>query len=497
MFSFKNIGQISNLVGVNKITKLCLDNNKISKIENLSELVNLKWLDLSFNQIQQIEGLETLTEIENLSLHNNEISKVEGMDNLSKLNCLSLGKNRIDHLDSTAEYLHEFRHLRMVSLAGNPIESHVLYRSRMLAYIRNLKYLDNRMVLASEVTKARDESKEQMMPIDEKDLKKDEEAAAKKAAEEDNKHYETLNCPNENTYFQEIYAMEPEGTTRSIVALLEVDALRERVKDPIDKFREDFNGVCKEMADKMKELRKRRDQNERDFNSTLSVAKAECDASCRQLIKDYERELKKVVPYALRAKPDPEMPDPTDQIADLRDNLDTLKSQLMEYEADQLDAYERVIKHFEDVLEDHRSQAVEVFTHHFDELRNHEKNFQMALKARLDSFSDDKIRQAQDAEAGYATLAPDHGKDKHLLQVLENKEEYGKMLAEWSELHSKKLYEREDIHKKKELEQRKTQHERNLREEQERSRARVREIHAYVERIEARISRWESMYDAL
>ena len=121
----------------------------------------------------------------------------------------------------------------------------------------------------------------------------------------------------------------------------------------------------------------------------------------------------------------------------------------------------------------------------------------MALKARLDNFSDDKIRQSQDAEAGYATVAPDHGKDKHLLQVLENKEEYGKMLTEWSELHIKKLDEKEEIHKKREEEQAKSQHQRNMKEEQERSRARVREIHAYVERIDARITRWESMVDAM
>ena len=51
--SFKEIRCIDNLVGLNKLTKLCLDNNVIEKIENLDSLVNLKWLDLSFNNIKK------------------------------------------------------------------------------------------------------------------------------------------------------------------------------------------------------------------------------------------------------------------------------------------------------------------------------------------------------------------------------------------------------------------------------------------------------------
>jgi Leucine-rich repeat (LRR) protein len=37
------------------LTKLCLDNNKITKIENIEFLVSLTWLDLSFNHIEKIE----------------------------------------------------------------------------------------------------------------------------------------------------------------------------------------------------------------------------------------------------------------------------------------------------------------------------------------------------------------------------------------------------------------------------------------------------------
>lgn len=41
------------------LTRLCLDNNFITKIENLDHLVNLTWLDLSFNSITKIQVKES------------------------------------------------------------------------------------------------------------------------------------------------------------------------------------------------------------------------------------------------------------------------------------------------------------------------------------------------------------------------------------------------------------------------------------------------------
>ena len=53
VLSFRNIGKIENLVGLQSLVKLCLDNNQIKEIVNIEHLVNLRWLDLSFNNIQR------------------------------------------------------------------------------------------------------------------------------------------------------------------------------------------------------------------------------------------------------------------------------------------------------------------------------------------------------------------------------------------------------------------------------------------------------------
>lgn len=87
--------KIENLGGLDRITKLQLDNNVITRIENLEHLTNLTWLDLSFNEITEIRGLETLTKLTDLSLTHNQISELENLDTLVNLNVLSIANNRI------------------------------------------------------------------------------------------------------------------------------------------------------------------------------------------------------------------------------------------------------------------------------------------------------------------------------------------------------------------------------------------------------------------
>ena len=55
---------IENLIGFERLVKLCLDNNYIEEITNLSHLTSLRWLDLSFNKIRKIQGLDQLTQLE-------------------------------------------------------------------------------------------------------------------------------------------------------------------------------------------------------------------------------------------------------------------------------------------------------------------------------------------------------------------------------------------------------------------------------------------------
>ena len=83
--------------------------------------------------------------IGSLSLFNNNIETIENLDNLTNLNILSIGNNNINKLENVL-YLRRFRKLRLINLAGNPICSDGEYRPYVLSHIKDLKYLDYRMV---------------------------------------------------------------------------------------------------------------------------------------------------------------------------------------------------------------------------------------------------------------------------------------------------------------------------------------------------------------
>ena len=134
-----------------KLTKLQLDNNIITKIQGLESLVNLTWLDLSFNLIEKIEGLETLYQLEDLSLFSNRITKLENLDALINLNLLSVGENEIYSLDDTVKYLAGLKNnLEVLQIKENRFKEKIQdgkeYKPLVIAYLSNLKYLDYELI---------------------------------------------------------------------------------------------------------------------------------------------------------------------------------------------------------------------------------------------------------------------------------------------------------------------------------------------------------------
>lgn len=152
--SFKNIIEIDNLKGLEKLQKLQLDNNIICKIQKLDHLVNLTWLDLSFNLIETIEGLDKLTKITDLSLYSNRIKKLSGLENLEQLNVLSFGKNLITTFmddDGCITYLRTLKNkLQVLKMAENPINrsgtTESDYKLYAIEALKNLKYVDYEVI---------------------------------------------------------------------------------------------------------------------------------------------------------------------------------------------------------------------------------------------------------------------------------------------------------------------------------------------------------------
>lgn len=151
--SYKNIIEIDNLLGLNKLQTLQLDNNIICRIQNLDKLVNLQWLDLSFNLISRIEGLDKLPKLTDLSLYNNKIEEISGLEMLDNLNVLSIGKNLLSKHEDAISYLQKLsNNLEVLKMAENPfrgpngIGNNSDYKLYAIEMLKGLKYLDYQLI---------------------------------------------------------------------------------------------------------------------------------------------------------------------------------------------------------------------------------------------------------------------------------------------------------------------------------------------------------------
>ena len=101
--------------------------------------------------IEEIKGLDNLRLLEDLSLFSNRITELKGLDNLENLNVLSVGCNEIAVLDDSVRYLHRLRNnLEVLKIKDNafPDTSEKEYKGRLIAYLKNLKYLDYELIEA-------------------------------------------------------------------------------------------------------------------------------------------------------------------------------------------------------------------------------------------------------------------------------------------------------------------------------------------------------------
>lgn len=184
---FKGFKKIENLHTFTNLKVLYMEGNAIKKIEGLSNLKQLTSLYLHENVIEKIEGLDELENLVNLNLSDNCISKIENLANLKNLTNLLLKRNRIgingiDDLSGLLELSPTIKYhlvnsfsvidvsdnriddenilekifvnvpsLRVLYLMGNDcIRKISHYRKKFIAYLKDLRYLDDRPVFEDE-----------------------------------------------------------------------------------------------------------------------------------------------------------------------------------------------------------------------------------------------------------------------------------------------------------------------------------------------------------
>jgi len=100
-----------------------------------------------------------------LSLFSNRITELKGLDTLENLNVLSVGTNQIVSLEDSVKYLHRLRNnLEVLKIKDNEFREtgEKEYKGRIIAYLKNLKYLDYELIEAQERYKADNDYKTEL-----------------------------------------------------------------------------------------------------------------------------------------------------------------------------------------------------------------------------------------------------------------------------------------------------------------------------------------------
>ncbi|GET90978.1 hypothetical protein, conserved [Leishmania tarentolae] len=472
LLSFRRIKRLENLSSLRSLTKLHLDNNRIRCIENLESLVHLEWLDLSFNAIEVIDGLQGLQKLNCLSLYANKITAVDGLTCLPELNTLSLGRNPLEKMEETVHYLHRLPRLQVLTLKECPLAALPNYRSRVLAFVRGLKFFDGHLVTPDEAAKAREAFRENLLTVDEEDEARA--AAAKLQADQESiaLSYKQYNCPNELTLFDELLHLNPEG--RHMEAILRSEVVLPIAKEPLDRYQTELNEHLKQLTTTMKDIRERRDADDAAYRQAVAYTLRHSAASSRDAMQRFETLAKGYFAKGVAQQPPGSARRLSSQVAKpLHVALEKLKQNLLEEEARQYDVLEVLHKN---TIAQWKSHSVEVVLQSsFETLLRLETEFQTTVRHIFDTVFEER-RKSDNADRTYRFV----GHDEAMLAFLDNKEEYQRAANEWYELRRKRIEELEMHHLKAEESLLNARSNSIVTAEQDRHRRRVHEICEYV-----------------
>ncbi|EGF76279.1 hypothetical protein BATDEDRAFT_92813 [Batrachochytrium dendrobatidis JAM81] len=389
---YKNILKIDNLWIYSNMTKLQLDNNIIEKIENIKFLKSLQWLDLSFNNITVIEGLEGLEHLTDLTLFNNRISKIENMDDLVNLKVFSIGNNCIPEIENLA-YLLKFENLRVLNVAGNALCKNPNYKPYCLAHLKNLKYLDYRLVDEESLKAAHEKYIDSIIAQEEEEkviLAKREKL--RKHAELDAVH-EKAHILHIEILFDSMFNDDPDFQKLIPIAPSIIYEMREE-------FRAKFDIIIKELKHFVLKKSQEKAKEIQQLHKCIDNVKGASDDLCMQKFQKFQHTKKEYLKTVLNSRNAKEV---DEALKTLREDTHLLFNHLMSAEMIIVEQFEEVLKEFERNYTELCSIINETGQTSFSRLRDleneHQEKFLEAILVMYERFNkgdadevDDEIR---------------------------------------------------------------------------------------------------------
>jgi Leucine-rich repeat (LRR) protein len=146
IFEIDELVELYNEAG--QVEHLDLSSNKLTTLPESLELFNkLKYLDISRNLIASIKNISLCINLENLNLSYNELKSIsEGFFGLKNLTNLDLSYNQLTvskHMINSFRYN---KHLRSLSLKGNPKYDFTAVKFLCLDTLSQLETLDDKII---------------------------------------------------------------------------------------------------------------------------------------------------------------------------------------------------------------------------------------------------------------------------------------------------------------------------------------------------------------
>ena len=241
---------------------------------------------MSFNKITKIEGLSKLVQLKDLCLFNNGISTIEGLDTLTNLEVLALGNNKVTSMDQLL-VLRPLTSLVVLSLTGNPVTKELDYRPSVLAFLKQLLYLDYTVTEAAELAAAREAGAqvEELLEAEEKEGIEEASRAREQARMDAVLQLESANLDVVETLFDDIFRDDAEVAKVKLLP---------GVQSILDEYRERFGAIAETL--KVNGLAKNAKivAEIADFETALQATHAaDCDSGVA-LVGEYQRKQKHV-----------------------------------------------------------------------------------------------------------------------------------------------------------------------------------------------------------
>nr|XP_048304063.1 dynein regulatory complex subunit 3 isoform X2 [Myodes glareolus] len=431
--------------------------------------LQLDFQNLSFNNIEAIEGLDTLVNLEDLSLSNNRISKMDSLDALVKLQVLSLGNNQISNIMNVI-YLRQFKCLRTLSLAGNPIAEAEEYKMFIYAYLPDLVYLDFRHIdeQAKEIAKIKHQ-----YSIDElkhREAQRQARLEAEKAEREKLAEHKMafIEHLDGSFLFDSMYSEDVEGNKLSYLP---------GVGELLETYKDKFVIICLNIFEYGLTQQEKRKAELDTFNECIQEAIQENQGQGKLKVAKFEEKhllnLNAIREESELPNIEKKLIECSDDITELFNMLMTLEMQLVEQLEETINIFERNITDlvglFIENVQSLMAQCRDLENHHHEKLLEIAINtLEKILKGEMDEDLPDDVRALfVDKDTIVNAVGASH--DIHLLKIDNREDELVTGINSWCAQLLDKIHKDEIM----------------------RNRKRVKEINQYIDHMQSELDNLE------